>query len=83
MTPNSSTDGDALLTHEEAASYLRLPQGTLYQLNYKGGGPRRIRVGRNVLYRKRDIDSWLDTRAIESGMGVRGVPASANAGGTA
>ncbi len=52
-----------LMTREEAAKYLGLTVGTLaawahdgrYQLPL-------IKVGRNVMYLKTDIDQWIESR---------------------
>lgn len=50
----------ATLTAKEAAEYLRLSPNKLYELTSKGQIPVR-RVGkRKNLYRKDDLDSWLD-----------------------
>lgn len=54
------------LLHKEAADYIRMPEKTLYQHNSRGTGPRRIRVGRRVLYRKADLDAWLESHEVES-----------------
>jgi predicted DNA-binding transcriptional regulator AlpA len=60
------THSDPLLRHDEAAEYLRMPPRTLYQRNWRGDGPRRIRTGRAVLYRQSDLDAWLEIHVVEA-----------------
>lgn len=62
---------DELLTHEEAAAYLRRAPKTLYDMNYRGSGPTRIRAGGKVLYRRADLDSWLKANEIAAGRSSR------------
>ena len=51
---------------EWLAEYLGIPLATVYQMNSRGNGPRRIRVGRHVRYRRADVDAWLDGRVVEA-----------------
>jgi excisionase family DNA binding protein len=51
-----------LMTIEQLAEYLQRPVRTLYQWNYTGEGPRRIRIGRTVRYRRSDVEAWLNKR---------------------
>ncbi|WP_327009037.1 helix-turn-helix domain-containing protein [Dactylosporangium sp. NBC_01737] len=52
-----------LLTVDEVAAYLRIPQATLYQWRYHRTGPRAIKVGRHLRYRAVDVETWLDSQA--------------------
>lgn len=54
-----------LIGPEELAEYLGIPLPSVYTMNSRGTGPRRIRVGKHVRYRKADVDRWLDERSIE------------------
>lgn len=54
-----------LLTVAELAAYTKHTKATVYQWNHAGTGPRRIQVGKHVLYRKSDVDAWLESLAIE------------------
>ena len=54
---------DRLMTVAEVADYLGVPVATLYRWRTHQDGPRGIRVGRYVRYRRADLDSWLDRRA--------------------
>ena len=44
----------------EAAAYAGVSDRTLEALRQKGGGPAYLKIGRAVLYRKSDLDTWLD-----------------------
>jgi excisionase family DNA binding protein len=50
----------ALLTLEEAAAYLRVANGTLYNWRHIGTGPKSIKVGSRVRYRQNDLDLWIN-----------------------
>lgn len=60
----NSTDRE-LLTTEEVAAWLRADVRYIYWLNYIGKGPKRHKVGRRLLYRRSDVESWLKQRAVE------------------
>ncbi len=51
---------DRLLSVDDVAAYLCVPVKTLYQWRHKGIGPRGLRVGRPLRYRRKDVDLWLD-----------------------
>lgn len=55
---------DELLSIKDLAALAQLPIATIYQLNSKGTGPRRIRLGKHVRYRRADVDRWLDQNTI-------------------
>lgn len=50
---------DDLMTTKDLAAYVHRPLATIYQWNSRGLGPRYIRRGRKVLYRRSDVDKWL------------------------
>ena len=52
----------SLLLPDELAIQLGIPLRTLGQWRYTGGGPRYVKVGRHVRYRRDDVDAWLDER---------------------
>lgn len=62
MASKSVTD-DPLLAPDEVADYLGIPAQTLYAWRYRGVGPRSIKVGRHLRWRRSDVDAWLDQRA--------------------
>ena len=55
-----------LLTTEEAGRYLRLSPRTLERYRVTGEGPRYLKIGRRVLYRKSDLDEWLKNKSRRS-----------------
>jgi excisionase family DNA binding protein len=57
-----------LLTLEEAADYLRRPVDTLRYWRKCNRGPKAARVGRGLLYRKSELDRWVQE---QEGQGAR------------
>lgn len=58
-----------LLSIDEAAEILRRPIGTLRNWRYRGEGPLSFKVGRNVMYRRSELDRWLKVQEAISGRG--------------
>jgi DNA-binding transcriptional MerR regulator len=56
-----------LLTITEAAELLRAPVATLRYWRHLGTGPRSFRLGRRVLYRRLDLQVWLDKQRDAEG----------------
>lgn len=58
------------LTTVEAASILRISRRTLERMRVEGTGPKYLKVGpgkrSRVLYRERDILSWLEANEFSS-----------------
>ncbi len=68
--------GEVFLTTEEVLEYLQVNLRTVYRL-IKAGKIPAVRVGRQWRFRKRDIDSWLDSqhpRADHPGGGGAAAP---------
>lgn len=53
---------DALLSPQQLAEYLGVPLATVYRWRYEGTGPRGMKVGKHVRYRRGDVEAWLDMR---------------------
>jgi len=51
-----------LLTITEAAELLRTPVATLRFWRTRNIGPRSFRLGRRVLYRRDDLQAWIDAQ---------------------
>jgi excisionase family DNA binding protein len=49
-----------LLTPDEVARWLGKPKATLYAWRSRGLGPRGIRVGNLLRYRRGEVEAWLD-----------------------
>jgi excisionase family DNA binding protein len=54
---------DHLMTAEDVARYLSVPLNTLYRWRAQHDGPRSIRVGKHLRYRRVDVERWLDEKA--------------------
>lgn len=55
MTP------EQLMTTSEVAAITRTPASTLRFWRYSGTGPKSFKVGpRRVMYRRADVEKWLD-----------------------
>lgn len=63
MTHAAVAPGDALLSPQQLADYLGVPVATVYRRRYESTGPRGIKVGKHVRYRRRDVEDWLETRS--------------------
>lgn len=50
----------------EAAAYLNVKPATLEQWRWNGRGPRFVKIGRSVRYRKSDLDSFLEARVFNN-----------------
>lgn len=64
-------EADLMYDTKGAARYLGgikkpLSERTLQRNRQIGGGPRFIRVGRLIRYRKSDLDAWLESRVRTS-----------------
>ena len=60
MSEVSARREPELLTITEAAELLRAPVATLRYWRHLGTGPRSFRLGRRVLYRRDDLQAWVD-----------------------
>ena len=57
----------AFLSRAEAAEYVRsqglpLARGTLQKYATTGGGPRYHKFGQRCVYRREDLDAWMETK---------------------
>ena len=48
-----------LLTIEEVSEATRLPINTLYHYRATGQGPKSAKLGRRVMYRRDDVETWI------------------------
>lgn len=51
-----------LLTTEQLADELAMTVPALAQWRYRGMGPRFIKEGRWIRYRRSDVDEWIESR---------------------
>lgn len=57
---SASTTPSAFLTTEELAAYLKVPVPTVRMWRHNRTGPRGVRLGRHVRYRRTDVDRWIE-----------------------
>jgi excisionase family DNA binding protein len=58
-----TTSDREIMTTQELSVYINVPVTTIYGWRYKGDGPRAMRVGRHLRFRRRDVESWLDRQS--------------------
>jgi len=51
-----------LLKQSEVAEIIRKSEAWLERKRWEGGGPRFMKIGRNVLYRESDLLVWLESQ---------------------
>jgi hypothetical protein len=55
-----------LLNEAGAGDYIGdVPPGTLKQWRHLGKGPRYVKFGRHVRYRRSDLDAWIEAHTVE------------------
>ena len=59
---SAATDPDQKFSRPEAARYLGISARTLEGWAVRSGGPRMLKLGSRVVYRRRDLNSWLAAR---------------------
>ena len=55
-----------LLTQPETAEKTRLSERTLERHRLTGTGPKFVRLGRRVLYRREDVEEWIAANICSS-----------------
>lgn len=55
-----SHDDSPLCTPQESAKYLKSNARTLERWRTEGNGPRYVKVGRRVHYRRAALDAWIE-----------------------
>lgn len=56
-------ESDQLLSIPGLAAFLDVSVQTVYKWRTNGTGPRGIRVGRHIRFRRQDVDRWLESQA--------------------
>jgi excisionase family DNA binding protein len=51
-----------LMTTNEVADLLHRSEETLRYWRARGTGPRSFKAGRGVLYKREDVESWINTQ---------------------
>lgn len=55
---------EQMLTVSDLAELLKVEKQSVYWMNKTGRGPKRIRVGREVRYRRADVEAWLKRNEV-------------------
>jgi excisionase family DNA binding protein len=61
-----SAQTEEFFSPKQAAGYLRVSKSYLDKLRVYGGGPRFLRFGRKILYRKSELNVWAEQRSFSS-----------------
>jgi len=62
----SRIDPDALLNEAQASDFLNLSIRTLQAWRVKGAGPRFVRAGRAIRYRRSDLVAWIEANTVSA-----------------
>lgn len=54
---------EPLISFEDAAAYLHVPEATLRYWLYKDIGPRSYKIGKYRRFRRADLDAFIESRA--------------------
>ena len=57
-------EGDVIFTLAEAAEFLGLAPKTLLNKKWRGGGPRCVKRGKRLFYRKSDCLAWHEQQSV-------------------
>lgn len=52
-----------LMTVQEVSELTKVPVATFYGYRTKGGGPRSLKLGRHLRYRRADVEAWINGQA--------------------
>ena len=58
----AASEAGMLFTVNQLSEYLQVPVQTIYAWRHEGGGPRALRAGRALRFRRSDVDEWLENR---------------------
>lgn len=56
---------DEYLPRLEVASLMRKPVATLARWSYQGQGPPYYRLGRGVVYRRAEVEAWIEAQRVD------------------
>lgn len=57
-------DPDFLMTEMQACELLSVSPRTLQAWRVRGGGPKYVKIGKAVRYKRRDISEWLRENTV-------------------
>jgi len=73
-------DERRLLTLQQTADYLQVAPRTLYRWRAERTGPRSVKFGATIRYRRADVEAWLEQHADKLPARRVGRPRQAAAG---
>ena len=53
---------DRFFTPEKLSEELEIPTSTLAKWRLYGGGPRYVKMGKNIRYERSDVDQWVESQ---------------------
>jgi excisionase family DNA binding protein len=56
---------EPLLTLDDVVAYLGIPKNTLYRWRVDGEGPRAMKIGKHLRYRRTELEAWLEANTDE------------------
>lgn len=65
-TAPPTLDFDMLLSEQETSALTGLAERTLQRKRLDGTGPKFVKLGRRVLYRRRNVLAWIDANTHDS-----------------
>lgn len=60
-----AADLPEMITRRQLAEYLGMTEPALSMMVNRRQGPRFIRLGRSIRYRREDVLAWLDERVVD------------------
>jgi len=60
-----ATDLPEMITRRQLAEYLGMTEPALSMMVNRRQGPKFIRLGRSIRYRREDVLAWLDARVVD------------------
>lgn len=61
-----------ILTPAQAAEVLDTPVSTLHYWRHRGTGPRSFKIGKRVMYKRADVEQWLQQQHDTTSVGDTG-----------
>lgn len=59
---NALAEKPELLGVTDLAAFFGFTTHTIYKWNKNGTGPKRIKIGNKVFYRRADVQAWIDAK---------------------
>jgi len=66
QTETTTVPNDCM-SSKRTAQYLDAAEQTLNNWRHQGRGPSYIKIGKKILYRRSDVDAWLDAHRVKLG----------------